>query len=86
MDRENEKVVAEEGRTKLEKKLQQRRGENAKAQPNAQKYSGLICARQRTERKDKRRKRKLKKRKTFLRDGMDRAAPKRARVRQPHLR
>lgn len=61
MDRENEKVVAEEGWTKPEKKLQQKRGENARAQPNAQKHSGLVCARQRTERKDKGRKRKLRK-------------------------
>lgn len=35
MDRENEKVVVERGQTRLEKKLQQKRGENIKAQPKA---------------------------------------------------
>jgi len=76
MDSKNEEVVVEEGWTKPVKKLQQKRGGNDKAQPNAQKYSGFVCARQRTKRKDKRRKRKLKKRKAFLHDGMDKRSPK----------
>lgn len=87
MDRENERGVVDDVRTKPEKEY---RRNNAKAHPNSQKYSDLVCAGQRTERKDKtRRKVKLEKRKAFRMgctklsednplDGMDREAPKRA--------
>lgn len=45
----------------------------------------LICARQRTKRKDNRRKIKLRQRKNFLHDGVDKKASKRACVCQPHF-
>lgn len=52
----------DDDRTKPEKES---RRKNASAHPNSQKYSGLVSAGQRAERKNKRTKRKLEKRKTF---------------------
>lgn len=87
MDRENERGVLDDVRTIPEK---ENRRKNVKAHTNYQKYSNLICAGQRTERKDKtRRKGKLGKRNTFRMggtklsvdnplNGMDREALKKA--------
>lgn len=43
MDRKKEKVIVEEVQTKLEKKQQQRRGDNTKAQPNTEMPGFGLC-------------------------------------------